>query len=226
LLELADVSDHSVTVDDFDEVRFDRGSERFRDLIEFCRLLFLGTTPSAEIGHKSSFSMLFPMEVLFEEFVGGCLKKFATAFGYSRSHVHLQSKSSRRWLLRDVANQGKFRLKPDVLINHENGLPRLILDTKWKRLLSDDIDTKNGVHQGDMYQLYAYATRYKCRNNILLFPRMAGVTPKSYTVEGLPQTHLRVDFLDLNYDLRLNRAGLLADLKRILDFETSETLVV
>ena len=216
LLELADVGEQVVAPHDFDAVRFDRGSERFRELLEFCRLVFLGATPSPEVGSKTIFSLLFPMEKLFEEFVGGCLKKFAADLGFRRADLHLQSEANRRWLLRDLKNRGKFRLKPDVLINDNAGSPRLILDTKWKRPLSDDADTKNGVQQGDMYQLYAYATRYKCRDNILLFPSVAGVTPKSYIIEDTPQTRLRVEFLDLSFDLRRDHERLVAGIKQAL----------
>lgn len=221
LLELADVGEQVVGPNDFGAVKIDRNSERFRELVEFCRLVFLGTSPSPEIGIKTTFSLLFPMEVLFEEFVGKCLKKFAGVLGYRKSDVHLQAEANRRWLLRDLHGQGKFRLKPDVLINDRVGSPQLLLDTKWKRLLCDDVDTKNGVQQGDMYQLYAYSTRYQCRNNVLLFPRVPGVTSKCYMIENESQTHLRVEFLDLNFDLRYERERLMAEFKRILNTNIS-----
>jgi 5-methylcytosine-specific restriction enzyme subunit McrC len=217
LLELADVAEQIVAPHDFESVKFDRNSERFRELLEFCRLVFLGMAPSLEIGAKTTFSLLFPMEVLFEEFVGGCLKRFADALGYRRSDVHLQAASKRRWLLKDAHGQGKFRLKPDVLISGDSDPPQLILDTKWKRLLSDEVDSKNGIQQADMYQLYAYATRYQCGNNVLLFPRISGVTSKSYVLADDSQTKLRVEFLDLNFDLRRERDRLVANFRQILN---------
>lgn len=216
LLDLAEVEQQVIAPHDFEAVRIDRNSERFRDLLEFCRLVFLGTSPSPEIGHKRMFSFLFPMEVLFEEFVGACLKKFAEALGLCRSNVHLQAEANRRWLLRDLQGHGKFRLRPDVLVNDDCGQPRILLDTKWKRLLSDDVDTKNGVQQGDMYQLYAYSTRFECQNNILLFPRVPGVTPKRYIIDDESLTQLRVEFLDLSFDLRRERERLQAEFTRIL----------
>lgn len=225
LLELADVAEHVVAPHHFEELRLDRNSERFRELLEFCRLVLLGTAPSLESGPTKTFSMLFPMEVLFEEFVGGYLKRFATALGCSRSDVHLQAASARRWLLNDAQGRGKFRLKPDVLISSESEQPQLILDTKWKRLLSDEIDSRNGVQQADMYQLYAYATRYQCRNNVLLFPRISGVTSKSYLLADDAHVRLRVEFLDLSFDLRREQERLLGSFKQILNLESSVSSV-
>jgi 5-methylcytosine-specific restriction enzyme subunit McrC len=141
-----------------------------------------------------------------------------TDHDYRRSDIHLQARSNRLWLLSDMDNRGKFRLNPDIVICTDKQPPHLILDTKWKRLLSDEVDTKNGVQQSDMYQLYAYATRYQCAQNILLFPRLHGVTPKRYKLfEDNHSLELRVDFLDLNYDLRLQKERLLNDFNRILN---------
>ena len=59
----------------------------------------------------------------------------------------------------------KFQLKPDIVIN--NGI--IIADTKWK-ILSED-KTHQGVSQSDMYQLYAYGTKYKnCKDLFLIYP--------------------------------------------------------
>lgn len=59
----------------------------------------------------------------------------------------------------------KFQLKPDIVINSGE----IIADTKWK-LLSED-KTHQGISQADMYQLYAYGTKYKeCKNLYLIYP--------------------------------------------------------
>jgi hypothetical protein len=76
-----------------------------------------------------------------------------------------------------------------------------------------------------MYQLYAYASRYGSRNNVLLFPRVPGVTAKRYFVDNDPGTLLRVAFLDLSFDLRRNRQKLLAEFIRILDPDTASAPV-
>lgn len=218
LLELADVESCAIQAYHFDQVLLDRNSERFRSLLEFCRLLFLGSTPTPHSGDDKSFCLLFPMESLFEEFIGSFLKRYASDFGLKRTDIHLQARGSRKFLLRDQNRKGKFLLKPDVIIEGVDGKPAIILDTKWKRLLSDEEDSKNGVSQGDIYQLYAYSQRYDCPNNILLYPRVSGVSPKHYSPEeqGSPEKSLRVEFVDLNYNLRSSKDRLKTQIKDIL----------
>lgn len=61
----------------------------------------------------------------------------------------------------------KFRLRPDIVIKHNNSM--VVLDTKWK-LLTSSGGKKNGISQQDIYQMYAYAKRYSAKQVILLYP--------------------------------------------------------
>lgn len=204
MLELGDVADHEIELYQFDQVHLDRSSERYRVILDFCRFVYLQSTPAPSVGGEPSFCMLFPMDVLFEEFIGRFLKRHAGDFGLVSENVHIQAKSRRNWLLRNEDGQGKFRLKPDVLVSNDSET-QLIIDTKWKRLLSDKEDSKNGVSQADIYQLYAYATRYDCERNILLFPLVDGATPKHYLLGGDEKgRNIRIEFIDLSRDLAAN----------------------
>lgn len=217
ILELADVDDVPIESHHFGQVHLDRGTERFRTLLGFCRLVLTESSPAPSVGDMSTFSLLFPMEQLFEEFIGRFIKRYAADLGLERSSIHLQAASRSRWLLRNEDDQGRFQMRPDILIDGVGGQPHVIVDTKWKRLLSDDEDAKNGVLQADMYQLYAYATRFNCPSNVLLYPRIAGTTSKRYSIDG--DTHrrqLRVEFVDLNIDLPKEIGRLKADLRQVI----------
>jgi hypothetical protein len=63
-------------------------------------------------------------------------------------------------------------------------------------------DRKNGVEEADMYQIFAYATKFESEDNVLLYPAVAGVTPKEYDASD-PGTirKIRVETINLNYDL-------------------------
>ena len=50
---------------------------------------------------------------------------------------------------------------------------RFILDTKWKRLNENDNDSKHGIRQADMYQLFAYGKKYGCKQVALVYPKTA-----------------------------------------------------
>jgi 5-methylcytosine-specific restriction enzyme subunit McrC len=91
------------------------------------------------------------MNLLFESYVGHYLKKKGL-------NVSLQDKG--KYL---VEEPNKFALKPDIVIN---GDEQLIADTKWK-IIKDEKD----ISQQDMYQLYAYGTKYKeCSKLYLIYP--------------------------------------------------------
>lgn len=184
----------------FDRVHLHRNNERFQPLLDFCRLVWQGMSPNPSVGESRTFSMLFPMEQLFEQFIACCVKRYAGEFGFERRDVRIQSKSFTRYLLREASdNTRKFKLQPDLLITNGKQSPKLILDTKWKCLKADVEDRKNGVPQADMYQMYAYANRFDCADNVLLYPDVTGVTPKTYLLEGA-QKRIRVETINLNLD--------------------------
>ncbi|MFZ2631590.1 MAG: McrC family protein [Desulfosalsimonadaceae bacterium] len=206
---------------DFAKVHLTRNNERYRIILDFGRMVLLRQSPAVGIGGEQTFSLLFPMEKLFEEFIASFLYRHAAHFEFKRSMIHQQSKNRRLHLLRckiENRNKGRFQLKPDIIIDDIKEGARLILDTKWKFLKTDVEDRKNGVQQIDMYQLYAYATRYRTIDNILLFPRVPGVTEKSYCLEEDEAVRLRVAMINMNFDLLTaqGQAEFKKDIYRIL----------
>jgi 5-methylcytosine-specific restriction enzyme subunit McrC len=208
-----DAGDHH-----FAEIHYSRNTDRFEPLINFSLLVMKGMSPAWSLGKESSFSLLFPMEKLFEEFIARHIYRYAEYFSIPRDLIHAQAAGRREWLLRREHDScGSFRLKPDMIIDQRDGKPRLILDTKWKHLLTDAEDRKNGVSQADIYQLYAYAHRYECADNVLLFPHVEGVTRKSYVVDGSHCSHrIRVELIKLNRDLRREGDSFREDLKKVI----------
>ena len=210
-----DVSDIAVCAHHFDRVHLTRNSERFATLLDFCRIILLEGSPTLRAGDRPSFSLLFPMERVFEQFITRFIRRHAAHFGIAASDVHAQARSQRHWLLRDAAGAGRFRLKPDLLVGSREQ-PRLILDAKWKRLNRDD-SRPGRISQPDVYQLHAYATRYRCQDNILLFPRVPGAVSHTYVLDGDPLgRRIRVAFVDLARDLRRDHTELLDELRGIL----------
>jgi 5-methylcytosine-specific restriction enzyme subunit McrC len=215
---LDEVTDLDIAEHHFSDIHYNRNTERFKSLCNFSMLIIKGMSPIWTKGKDVSFSLLFPMEKLFEEFIARYIHRYAEELGFLREKIHVQAVGRREWLLqRENDNRDKFQLKPDFVVDDEQGKPRLILDTKWKHLKSDNEDSKNGVSQSDIYQLYAYAHRYQCPENILLFPKVDGATAKSYIIkEGYCSHQIRIEFVDLDRDLREERAEFQKDLREIL----------
>ena len=215
---LDEVQDLEIADHHFSDIHYNRNTERFKPLISFSMLVIKGMSPIWTKGKEVSFSLLFPMEQLFEEFIARYIYRYAEDFDLLRENIHIQAVGRREWLLkREHDSRDKFRLKPDLIIDNKQGNLRLILDTKWKHLKSDEEDSTNGVSQADIYQLYAYAHRYKCPENILLFPSVDGVTAKSYTIiEGYCSDKIRVEFIKLDRNLRAEGKEFREELNNIL----------
>ena len=212
----ADVANHQIRLEDFDKIHLDRNTQRFKRLIDFARLVFSRESAGASRGEYNTFSLLFPMETVFEQFIGTIIRRHPDRIGLQGQRVYLQAATQTRWLLRDASGDGSSRLKPDVLVREPGEGTTLILDTKWKHLKPDEQLRNNGVLPGDLYQLYAYSQRYQCSTNVLLYPKVPGVTPKDFTVDGDAAKCVRIALIDLSRDLWTERAEFLSDVSRIV----------
>jgi len=217
VLYFADVADCRIRADHFRMLNLNRNNERFSTVLNFAKIVLSQLSPSPQTGKSRTFTFVFSMHQLFEEFVARFVQRYSSEFGLKRQAIHVQATKRRKWLVRDSYGSGKFRLKPDILIDGPGGQVRLIVDTKWKRLKPDLEHSTNGVSQDDLYQLYAYAQRFKSSDNVLLFPMVDGVTSKEFSIEGDSQEkRLRIEFFDLRRDLRNERDAVINDLKTVL----------
>jgi len=182
--------------EDFKKVRLDRQMNDYELVLQWAKTFLYSNSFSPYKGNEVAFALLFDMNLLFESYVGHMLKKNGLDVSLQDREHHLAYLDS---------DEGKFQLKPDMVIRHEDEV--IIADTKWK-LLSED-KTHQGVSQADMYQLYAYGTKYtnpQCKNMYLIYPKNeSDLTEQQYhyqrSMDGLK---LKVLFFDLeNPDDRL-----------------------
>ena len=140
-------------------VQLDRTNSAFHDLYRLARLFLAGDWQSTTSGRTTGFSLLFPMNELFEMFIGKCLKR-----ALAPQPVQLQDTSCHALLTEGAGRL--FSLRPDVVIGRSRR--RVILDTKWKHL--DLCKPAQGVAQSDVYQMLAYAQAYNAKRLVLLYP--------------------------------------------------------
>lgn len=161
LLILDEVSDREIIMQDFDRIPLNRNTERFKDIIDFCRLILQQRTPGFEKSQNNTFSLLFPMEQVFEEFVAAVIRRSPE---FSEYKVEFQ----KPWVFATSASdKAPFRIRPDIVLK-KHGKPVLVLDTKWKLL--DTNEKHFGISQDDMFQMYVYTGILKCKNALLLYP--------------------------------------------------------
>lgn len=137
---------------DFSKVKLNRQMKDYEQTLLWCRTFLLENSFSPYKGSDIAFALLFDMNLLFESYVGHYLRKKGL-------DASLQDKG--KYL---VEEPSKFALKPDIVINDKD--EQLIADTKWKIIKSE-----KDISQADMYQLYAYGTKYtQCKKLYLIYP--------------------------------------------------------
>ena len=146
-------------------VRLDRTNVAFHDLHRLACMFLKGDWQSTASGGAAGFALLFPMNDLFEAFIGRCLRR---ALARHPVHVRLQS---RHHALTDSNGSRLFGIRPDVVIEAEGD--HIVLDTKWKRL--DPRERTLGVEQSDIYQMLAYAEAHDAKRIVLVYPGAQGI---------------------------------------------------
>ena len=169
---------------DFSKIKLNRQMKDYEQVLLWCKTFLLENSFSPYMGNDVAFALLFDMNLLFESFVYSYLKK-SSNFQYIKS----QDKTHHLAYENGI---GRFRLKPDIVINSG----KIIADTKWK-ILSED-KAYNGVLQDDMYQLYAYGTKYdNCEKMYLIYPFDELIIKNSYNYFKNKELKLDILFFDV-----------------------------
>ena len=169
---------------DFSKIKLNRQMKDYKQVLLWCKTFLLENSFSPYRGNDVAFALLFDMNLLFESFVYSYLKK-SSNFQYIKS----QDKTHHLAYENGI---GRFRLKPDIVINSG----KIIADTKWK-ILSED-KAYNGVLQDDMYQLYAYGTKYdNCEKMYLIYPFDELIIKNSYNYFKNKELKLDILFFDV-----------------------------
>lgn len=165
-----------ISVPEVDQIAFTRLNRVFEPFIRICRLFLQHSTLTLQVSRIESFSLMIPMERLFEAFIASILKEDPVYFFGPGSNVLPQK--SIGYLAKDETERNVFLMKPDILI--ENSSRPIIIDTKYKILKPDEV--KYGVSQPDMYQMQAYAIKTNARFCMLLYPDMILSQKSDYTI--------------------------------------------
>ena len=136
--------------------QLDRTYKDYVKVMMWSRLFLSNSSVTSTQGNVINTSIMFPMEKVFEDYIAFLFKK------YSKDYVI--TAQDRSIFLVTHRNRGKFRLKPDVVVE-KNDAPVLIVDTKWKVLDAYNNKGNYGISQSDMYQLYAYGKKYEIEHN-------------------------------------------------------------
>lgn len=135
-------------------------------LLLWCKIFLNKQTFTAYQGSQNAFALLFDMNELFESFVAWHLKRYVA---HEQCEYEVKTQDTGKHLLLENDKENKFRIRPDI-VGYKNNKANFIADTKWKILNFSRNDY--GVSQGDLYQVFAYLSKYQCQNGILIYPKI------------------------------------------------------
>ena len=147
---------------DWQRHRVDRSMPHYDSVMPWVGLFLFGHGLTTFAGKHVNASMLFPMEEVFEDFVTQSFRR--------HQDKYLVRAQSPQKPLAEIGEKGAFQMKPDISLM-DKGKVKFILDAKWKRLNEEGNDSKHGISQADMYQLYSYGTQYGCETVALVYPK-------------------------------------------------------
>ena len=169
---------------DFALCSTDRTISYYQRALSWAKIFLLGKAFTTYVGPSDAVALLFPMEMVFEAFIAGRVRKAAGA----GQHVGVQDQ--RYWLF---DSPRAFSLRPDIVVFSEG--ETLVIDTKWKLL-----DTRRpnlGISGEDMYQLAVYAKKYHASKVILAYPQPLSGSIPDRTFSSDDGLHVEVAFVDL-----------------------------
>lgn len=149
-LEFQDFKNVDIQQTHFDRIIFNRKNKDYERAVSIAKILILNYSPSLNVGNENMLTLLFDMNVLWEEYIYRILQKHKP----EGMEVSFQN-SDKFW-------ENK-RIRPDIVLKTEDEI--FVIDTKWKIVSSDN------PSDDDLKQMFAYNLHWKAEKSILLYPR-------------------------------------------------------
>lgn len=189
LLTAFEVVNASVNYEkDFSKVVINRNTKNYENLIRWSKVFLKNKSFTTFSGDTTSRALLFPMESVYESYIGKQMKKVMEPEGWE---VSCQDKGCYLFM----EPRPKFALRPDIVMKKDGRI--IVLDTKWKKLVNSE-RANYGISQADMYQMYAYSKKYGTSEVWLLYPVNDELrTHEMIKFESGDGTTVNVHFVDL-----------------------------
>lgn len=204
VVDFPDVSGTPIRASDWDQLRLDRRTVRYREALDLARMILRDERPDLRWGDREVIALLFDMNALFEAYLEQALR------GVPGVHVKAQVRK-RFW---EPSSGGARTLRPDLLVFDGEADRPIIVDAKWK------VPTKGRPGDDDLRQIFAYLHAFDACLGVLVYPR----TVEAHTAAAGPflggTLHGRVAFIDLLHKSAPDLASLRAALPAALGVTT------
>ncbi len=181
LLCFEDVCEKNITANTFDKIRFDRNTERYRQAISLAKLIILRYSPDLKGGADNVLSIMFDMNLLYEEYIYRKLKAYERCMD---KKVDITRQNS-------VPFWQDHGLRADIVA--KVGDRPIVIDTKWKVL-------RDASPSGDdLRQMFVYNLHYNADLSILLYPKttLNSAEKRPFKNKEFESLNCQVAFVDL-----------------------------
>lgn len=150
LYEFSNFKEINVSKSSFDKLVLDRKSIPYSRALDISKMIILNYSPSIQSGQDDMLTLLFDMNLLWEEYIYRILKK------YPQEGFEINGQEAQKfWEYK--------KIKPDLVL--KQGSETFIIDTKWK------IIEETKPSDDDLKQMFAYNLYWKSQKSMLLYPR-------------------------------------------------------
>jgi len=202
-MSFPEVQKLNVTAALLDKLKLNRKSAHYSYALELARLIILNYSPDIKGGKEKMLSLLFDMNVLWEEYVLVKLRQWNEKYnkGYSI-------------LGQDITSFiGSHTLRPDIILKKNNEI--FVIDTKWKR-------PYGSASVQDLRQMYTYCRFWNAKKAMLLYPGDVSLssTFKTFTTDDYSNT--KSNIVPINHECRLGYVSVLGSDKNGLSDEIAK----
>jgi 5-methylcytosine-specific restriction enzyme subunit McrC len=191
---LEDVDDQVCFAQQLQILRIPSIYSDYEEIIQICHMILENQLYSYQEYEMKNWSLLFPMEYIFEDFIAGYIEKhFSDVFKVEpqKSDLYLHT------------NPNAFNLQHDILLTNKKTGEQIIVDTKYKpRWNLQKSDPKKGVAQSDMYQMISYAYRRGTDRVLLIYPNTSDKLTEDHVFlinKGTKDEIIKIKAIDVHF---------------------------
>jgi len=161
-----------------------RGMEHYKNALIWAKVFLKKESFSSFSGDTIAFSILYPMEKLFENYMEYILQE-------KYPNYTVQAQNGEKIFVKEK-DKKLFGVRPDFIIKEKTDI-KIIADAKWKI-----IDENKSFSQSDFYQLFSYWHIYEPKKALSLYYPMSERFTKIKRFRYFDKTKLLAIPIDMN----------------------------
>ena len=201
IFQFKDFKNSNITSKHFDKINLDRQSIPYQKALDIAKMLILNYSPNLNAGSDNMLTLLFDMNVLWEEYIYRVLQK------HKPENISISFQNKKDFWSSNIKTK---TIRPDIVIIDSSNKPSTtyVLDTKWK------IRDSNNPDDGDLKQMFTYNLYWKAEKSLLLFPRINQVDSNfgnySYLANDMKSNKCKLGFISIidNYKIKREESQL------------------